>query len=169
MKSLKVLTASIAALGIVGTAQAGEGDAYVNVGVDTLEFDSYGIGGKVGYQFTDYFGVEGQGSVGIIDDEQTIGNIEVDIGYDYLVSGFGVATLPLSDGFELLGRVGYYYAEVSAEAAGTSVSDDEDGLAFGVGGQYMWDKMNGIRADYTYLDGDGGHADVASLSYVRKF
>ncbi len=169
MKSLKVLVASIAALGVVGVAHAGEGQAYVNVGVDSLEFDAYGIGGKVGYQFADYFGVEAQGSVGIIDDEQTIGAVTADVGYDYLLGGFAVATLPLEDGFELLGRVGYYYTELSAEGAGVTVTDDADGFAAGVGAQFMWDDANGIRADYTYLDGNGGHADSVSLAYVRKF
>jgi len=134
-----------------------------------LEFDSHGIGGKAGYQFTDYFGVEAQGSVGVIDDEQTIAGFDVDIGYDYLVGGFGVAKFPLDNGFEIIGRAGYYYGEVSAEAAGESISDDQDGFALGAGAQYLWDGVNGIRADYTYLDGDGGHADFVSLAYVRKF
>ena len=171
MKTLKTAIAAIAVLGFAGAAHAQDGQAYVNVGVDTLEFDQYGIGGKLGYQFSDYFGVEAQGSIGIIDDEVTLGGTTVDVGYDYLIGGFATGTLPLGESVDLIGRVGYYAAEVSAEvtAGGIGASDDEDGFAFGAGLQYMWDDLNGVRADYTYLDGDGGHADAVSLSYVRKF
>ena len=41
-----------AASALVGTAQAQDDtQAYVNVGIDTLEFDYWGIGGKVGMEF----------------------------------------------------------------------------------------------------------------------
>ena len=136
MKTLKTAIAAIAVLGFASAAHAQDGQAYVNVGVDTLEFDQYGIGGKLGYQFSDYFGVEAQGSIGIIDDEVTFGGTTVDIGYDYLIGGFATGTLPLGESVDLIGRVGYYAAEVSAEATagGIGASEDTDGFAFGAGG-----------------------------------
>jgi len=169
MKLVKFLAAGAAVIAMAGTAQAQDGQAYVNVGVDTLEFDSYGIGAKVGYKFSDWLGAEVQGSIGVIDDEvETLGTT-VDVGYDYLLGGFAVATLPVSDGVEFIGRVGYYTTEVTASAGNVSESATADGFAGGVGMQYLWDDLNGIRADYTYLDGDGGHADGFSVAYVRKF
>lgn len=167
MRIIKLAAVVATATAFVGTASAQE--AYVNVGVDTLDFDAYGVGAKAGYNFTENFGAEVQGSLGIIDDEETVSGIEADVGYDYLVAAFGTASLPLSDDVSIIGRIGYYYTELSAEGAGVTVTEEFDGLAGGVGLQYMLDEMNGIRVDYTYLDGDGGNADSASLAYVRKF
>lgn len=170
MKSFKFVAIAAALIACAGTAQAeDDGSAYINVGVDTLEFDNYGIGAKIGYDFADYFGIEVQGSLGIIDDEVNVGNVKVDVGYDYLVGAFAVGKIPVADNFDLLGRVGYYSAEVTAKTLGASSTDTIDGLALGVGGQYMLDEKNGVRLDYTYLDSDDGNADAFSLAYVRKF
>ena len=170
MKTLKITVAALAIAGFASTAQAQ--DSYVNVGVSSYDFDAYGLSAKVGHNFNEYFGIEGQGDIGIIDDEQTIGNIEVDVGLEYLVGGFGVVRFPAGENFDVFGRAGYYFAEVEGSSGGISESVSTDSFALGAGGQYSWDGLNGIRAEYTYLDGegdDGGSLDTFTVSYVRKF
>ncbi len=180
MKTLKIAVAALALTGFAGAAQAQDaGHWYMNLGADTYEFDAFGIGGKLGYNFNEWFGAEGQGSIGLIDDEKTIGGMDFDFGYDYMIAGFGVVRYPLSPNFEVFGRAGYQLTEVSIDAddaAGEAILDaadiDEsvDGFAAGAGIQYMWDGLNGVRVEYTYLDGnDGLEADTGSISYVRKF
>jgi len=167
----KIALATAAMAGFASTASAQDSGAYVNVGVDAYEFDAFAIGGKVGYDINDYFAVEGQGAFGIIDDTETFGGTEFSAGIDYAVGVFGVVKSPITNNFNLFGRVGYQLTEISASGGGASVSGNFDGLALGAGLQYMFNGQNGVRAEYTYLDlpSDAGNGNVFSLSYVRNF
>lgn len=173
MKFVKIAVATTALLGLAATASAQDTGAYVAVGVDAIEFDAYSIAAKVGYNFTDYFGVEGQGSFGIIDDSVD----GVDIGIDTSFGAFGVLRLPTSENFDLFARAGYHFTEISGSDGGISVGIDTDGFALGAGGTYWWDAVNGIRVEYTYFDlgfdddisDESTSADVFTVSYTRKF
>lgn len=158
----------------------GDGQAYVNVGIDAVEFDAYALSGKVGYNINEYFGVEGQAGFGIIDDsfdDEEFG-IEADAGVSYLVGIFGTLRTPVADSAELFARAGYHFTGISVEIDDgfDDFSDtvDFDGFAIGVGGQYFFGpaQLNGVRAEYTYLDIDNAGSadgDLFSLSYVRRF
>ena len=169
MKTLKITAAALLMVGVASSAMAQDSNTYVNIGVNTYEFDTYSIQGKVGYDFSEYFSVEGQAGFGVISDKETIAGTEFKTKVDYDLGAFLVGHAPIAENLEILGRVGYYYAEVGVKGGGQSVSGDFDGLAFGGGLQYMWDELNGVRGEYTYVDGDGGHADTFAVSYVRKF
>lgn len=173
MKTLKITAAALLMAGFASSAMAQDSNTYVNIGVNTFEFDTYSIQGKVGYNFSEYFGVEGQAGFGVVSDKEEFQGVEIKTKVDYDLGVFGVARFPLSEGLEVLGRVGYYYAEVGVKGSFQGQTESEsanfDGLAFGGGLQYMWDELNGLRGEYTYVDGDGGHADTFAVSYVRKF
>ena len=142
-----VMGIAISTFSVAASAQ--DSGAYINVGIDTLNFEAYGIGGKVGYDLMDYVAVEVQGSVGVVDEKDTIGSITAKAGYDYIAGAFSVLKLPLSENFQPFVRTGYYFTELSASAAGQSQSVSFDGFAVGGGAQFMWDSKNGIRAEYT--------------------
>ena len=173
LKSL--LAASAVAVSLGATAHAQSSDGYVNIGVEAIEFDAYTLTGRLGYNFTEYFAIEGQAGFGIIDDEEDFGTAEIETGLDFNVAGFGVAKFPVSPQFDVFARAGYHYSEISVEVDDgfTEASDtfDEDGFAFGFGGQVWIDpaRLNGIRADYTNFDVEGDDFDVWSLAYVRRF
>jgi outer membrane immunogenic protein len=172
MKFAKIAAATAAISLFSGTAMAQDTGAYVGLGVDAVEFDSYNLSAKVGYNFSEFFGVEAQGGFGVIDDEVDLGGGQTaDIGIDTYISGFLTGTFPASEQFDLIGRVGYYYANAEASAGNLSVSEDIDGFAAGLGGQFNFgtDYKSGIRAEYTYLDGDGDGGDLYTVSYIRKF
>lgn len=177
MRFAKITAAAAAIAMIAGSAMAQDGQAYVGIGVDAVEFDSYNLSGKVGYNFNEFFGIEGQGGFGIIDEEETIGGVTAEAGVDYYLSGFLTGRIPASEQFEFIGRVGYYFGEVEGSVGNISVSEDIDGFAAGVGGQFNFGagNLNGIRAEYTYLDVNTGTAnldgdgDLWSLSFIRKF
>ncbi|WP_298916147.1 outer membrane beta-barrel protein [uncultured Algimonas sp.] len=164
------LAASVLAL-VAGAAQAQTAQPYYGVGVDAFDFDSYTLSGRLGTNFSEYIGVEGQAGIGIIDDEVTVGGTEVEVGVDVFAAAFLTGRYPVSPQFDLIGRAGYYYAEASAESGGVSVDGDADGLAFGAGGQYNFGPAfrNGIRVEYTNLDGDGDSGDAFSVAFIRKF
>ncbi len=170
MKFLKIAITTAAIAGFTSTASAQDGSAYVNIGVDAVEFDAYTLSGKLGYKFTDMFAVEGQAAIGIIDNKETIQGIEAKAGVDSSFGAFGVVRIPTGEGLNLFGRAGYHFTQLSGSAGSFETSFDVDGFAIGAGSEYLWDGVNGIRLEYTYLDGDGdGGSDVVSLSYVRNF
>jgi len=169
MKFLKLALVTATIAGFASTASAQDGNAYVNIGVDAVEFDAYTLSGKVGYKFTDMFAVEGQAAIGIIDNEETIQGISAKAGVDSSFGAFGVLRIPTGEGLNFLVRGGYHFTQLSASAGTADINVDTDGIALGVGSEYSWDGLNGLRLEYTYLDGNGGGSDVVSLSYVRSF
>lgn len=152
-----------------GTAQAQDSGAYATLGASTYEFDTYNATGRLGYNFNRYFGVEGEGSIGVIGDDEA--GVETDTEWD--LGAYAVGRLPITERVEAFARAGYSVVSVEAETAGVTLQDEADGYAVGGGLQYNMDSRNGIRAGYTYKDGEIAgvdvDADVWDISYVRKF
>lgn len=140
------------------SASAQQANVYVSGGYTRIDGDGGAelgaLTGRVGVGFGQHFAVEGEGSFGIDDDAGT--ELDSELGV------FGVAKLPISPQFDIFGRVGWSRIE-------TSPGGDEDGLAYGVGGQFNLTEKDGIRGDWTRHDYDVGQADAYSISYVRKF
>ena len=189
MRFAKILLASVATLGFAGAAHAqvdGRG-VYAGAGVDTLEFDTYGVSGKLGYNFNEYFGVEGQIGTGISEEDDSIDGFDIGAGLDWYGGAFGVLRAPVTEQFDIFGRAGYYFAEVDGDITNTvdnistDVSASTDGFALGAGVQFNFgpEGKNGIRAEYTYLDVQeiddvdvdefDLSGDLWSIGYVRKF
>jgi len=169
MKFLKIALATAVMTGFASTASAQDSGTYVNLGVKTYEFDTYNILGRVGYNFTENFGVEAEGSFGIVGESETVFGEEVDFDTRWDLGAYLVGRLPVSENFDLFARVGYSNVNVEVSSGNQSESANLDGFAAGGGIQYNWDELNGVRLGYTYNDGDGASADVIDLSYVRKF
>jgi len=163
MKLIKMTAAALAMTAFAATAQAQDSGAYVNVGVETFEFDTYNILGRVGYNFSENFGFEGEGSFGVIGTEE----FGEDIDTDWSLGGYIVGRIPVGENFEIFARVGYRAVNFSVEDIG---SETFDGVAYGGGVQWNFDEFNGIRLGYTGADlGVVGTADIVDLAYVRKF
>lgn len=168
--------AALAAAAVAAPAMAqpvmGPVSGYANLGYAYTHSDPINLSaveGRLGVRST-YLGVEGQGAFGIGDD--TDSGVKVKLRHEF--SGYLVGFLPIHDtGAELFARVGYGNAAFRAKAAGITIDDDSNSWNFGAGGQYFFNHgPNGVRADYTrheFTDNGAGHADVFSISYVRKF
>ena len=177
MKFIKSLIAASALTMVATTAQAQlqNGQAYVNAGVDAFEFDSYGLSGKLGYNFNDYFGVEGQAGFGIGgDDSNSLGDLidgaeggGIDVGVDSYFAAFGRVKFPVTDRVEVFARGGYHFTQIGIDTGAFTFTDgtgtvrnfaatennlDLDGFALGGGAQFMFDELNGIRLEYTFFD-----------------
>lgn len=135
--------------------------------------DNYGIQARLGYQSSGILGAEVEGSIGISDDEDTVGATTIESGAEYSVGAFARAKLPLAKGFSIHARGGYHLTGVSAESetAGvtTEVSDDLDGFAYGAGAEYAFSPRSAIRLDYTRYEADNIDLDAISVGYTRKF
>lgn len=141
---------------------------YSNLSTEDSDISLDALTGRVGARFNPYFGAEGELSVGLGEEELAPG-IDASLNYDAAV--YGVAAFPVSQNFEVFGRVGYGTTELEASGGGVTVTEDGDSFNYGVGANYFFDGANGVRADYTRRDfqNDGGEADVWSINYVRRF
>lgn len=113
------------------------------------------------------FGIEAEGSFGVTSTDVS----GLDFEMKNTIAVYAVGYLPLSDNFDLIGRVGYGRTEFEISGGGLSASLDDAGFTGGLGAIYRFDDKNGIRADVTrhqYKDLDAGW-DALSVAYVRRF
>jgi len=167
MKFLKAALAATALTAFAASAQAQDSNVYINAGVQTFEFDTYNVVGRVGYNFTENFGIEGEGSIGVVGEDETETRFGVDTKWS--LGGFLVARAPVTEQVDLFARAGYTTVNIEVEGFGETEDVNADGFGIGGGIQYNFDAQNGVRLGYTYVDGDGLEADVIDLVYVRKF
>jgi hypothetical protein len=180
MKSLIAAT-SVAVIGLVAppiaqAQQAPNAGLYGTLGYAGTSSSGADVGaiqGRLGYRFNNYIGAEGEVSGGVKDDRVSLApGVDAKVGLDHQEAVYGVGFLPVTPQLDVLGRVGYGHSKMSAKVAGISGSDAADSWNYGAGVQYHFDGKNGIRADYTREDfqrSDGGHADVWSVAYARRF
>jgi len=164
------------ASGLRGARGQRGGNFYGTIGgvwYDT-DIDSYGLEGRLGYDSGRILGAEIEGSVGLIDDNDTFGDVRVKSEFDYNVAAFALARLPLSERFSVHVRGGYDFRQLSVEATddlgGTAEADlDLDGFAYGIGAEYALSPRSGLRLDFTSYDNNIGASESVSASFVRKF
>lgn len=127
--------------------------------------------GRLGYRFNRYLGVEGEAGIGVNSDNTYLGSTRFNTKLKHSFAGYGVGFLPLTDQIELFGRVGYGTNRVRVKGPLISDSTSRESWNYGGGAQFNFDAQNGIRAEFTRhdLDGGPGHFDAWGLSYVRKF
>lgn len=171
-----LLLAAAASLATAGAAAAQDGPFHLGAGytyldADGVEFDVITLRG--GYDFTEFFGAEGEVQFGLGDESVTAGGVTGDLSYDFGLGLFGKAQYPLHEDFSVFARLGYVYQEAEAAAAFAgqtfSVSDGESGVGYGVGAEWAFYGPNAVRFDYTRNDFDDGENDAFTLSYVRRF
>ncbi len=148
-----VAAAALMAVPAVAHAEWYAGAAYSQYSVE--DADLGGATGRLGYRMNPNFAIEGEGTVGVDDDQ----GVEL----NHAVGAYAVGILPIgSSGFEAHGRVGYQTVEVD-----TPLGDvDDDGLAYGVGVGWNATSIIGIRADYTRMEGD---LDTDAISLGASF
>lgn len=183
MRKFLIATGALAIVAFGGAAMAQTSPAayvngpvyYGNLGysqLDQSDGDLGAITGRFGAKFNPNFGVEGEASVGVKDDDFTVLGVEGSVKHDYDVAAYVVGTLPINDQFELFARGGYGYSKIKSELGGLSRTADGDSWNYGAGANFYFDAQNGIRGDWTrrdFTDSDAGEVDVYSVSYVRRF
>ena len=176
MRNVLLATAALTLFAAPAMAQSFNDPQWTgSVGYTHLDADDGELGaitGRLGYDFTRNFGIEGEASVGVKDEDVTIAGVDGSLEHEYDAAVYGVAKVPVSENLELFGRVGYGTTSIKADVAGVETSEDGESLNYGAGANYFFDGQNGLRADWTrrdFTDDNGGELDTYGLSYVRRF
>ena len=158
----------------------------------TTELDPGAVTARLGGRFTPYLGAEAQASFGVRDSEfsnsSAFGGVtatsEGSVSINNEFGAFGVGFLPISPSTDLFARVGVGRLSVETQEtvrAGTfttnrEIESESTFVGFGAGGQYFFDGLNGVRAEYTHYEldaeeGEGTEGSIGafSIGYVRKF
>jgi hypothetical protein len=148
-----VAATALMAIPSVAHAEWYAGAAYSHYDLDGPEVG--GVTGRLGYRFSPNFAVEGEGTLGVEDDE----GVEL----NHAAGAYAMGILPFgSSGFSAHGRIGYQMVEVD-----TPLGDaDDDGLAYGAGLGWNITERVGLRADYTRMEGD---EDTDAISLGAQF
>ncbi len=168
----KLMLAAAAAACLVASPAAAEGmGLYATGGLTHADTDfdvSFeAVTGRLGARLARNLAVEGEVSVGFEQDK--LGGETVELTNDY--GAYGVALLPMTDNADLFARVGFGRTNIEA-------GDEEfshEGIRYGVGAQFFFNDMSGVRVDFTRFDlgdeftGEDQDADSYSVSYVHKF
>lgn len=121
------------------------------------------------YMFNKNFGIEGGYSTfGAPDDNTLASNVEVETNsYDL----YAVGAYPVSEKFDLFGKVGFVHWYTAIEVDETSgASENSTDLALGFGGEFGVSERFAIRGEFEWIDSaDSGAARVVSLGGVFRF
>ena len=174
---MKIVLASLAAIAIASPALAqsateGSNQGFsASVGYSHWDADDGSLGAVTArgrYMFTNYVGGEVEASFGVKDESSYGYKLSIDNSF----GGFAVLGAPVTERFDVFGRLGYATTSLDAEYFGYSGSADIDGVAYGVGANYFFTDSFGVRGDFTKYDGGddiAGEADVFSISGVVRF
>jgi len=163
----KLLLAAIAA-STLGFAVPAAAQTYGSIGYSTVEIDDVSLGaitGRFGWNSASFFGIEGEASFGV--GEDTSLGVDVELRTD--IGAYVTGRLPVNEQFDVFARVGYARTEIEVTPGG---EEDSSGLAWGVGANWFFDDVNGVRVDWTRRDTEddfGEDTDVWSISYIRRF
>ena len=174
---MKTLLAAAAGIALLAGATSASAENYASIGYSKIDLEDVDLGAvsaRVGTNINPWFGVEGELSVGVQDESVTIpagqpGAGTYSIEMKHSVAVFAVARAPLGEGFTVFARGGYHSSKYDATIPGLAGSGSLDGIAYGVGAQYDFGGVHGIRGDFTRYDVEDLDSDVYSISYVRKF
>ena len=149
---------------------------YAGLGATWFNENSIDIGlatGTVGYAFTPNIAVEGELSVGVIDETNDNGTFRDSTGIAWSAIPFAVGRLPLSDDVALFGRAGYGWRRFDFSLQGPGVNVDSAGteglLAFGGGIEVGVTDDVSARLSYTREEYDNGsEANAFGLALTTR-
>lgn len=141
-------------------------------GANTAKFSPSAISGVVGYQFTPNLAVEGLVGFGAGKGDIKVNGVDstVDGKVKNAIGVFFKPSFAVSDSIDLFGRIGWVRTELEVSAAGVSVSDSGNDVAYGVGANFNLSKTSYIQANWmNYYKKDGLKVDGFTVAYGMRF
>lgn len=148
---------------------ADAGYQFIAVDEDGIDADLGVINGHLGYNFNEYFSLEGEAGIGVQDETFTVLGTDFDVSINHIVGAYLRGEMPVSERATLFARAGAVNAELKIEAGGFSDSGSDTGIGYGAGGEFMIGPEFGLRGEYTRYDIEDLEADAFSIAAVWKF
>ena len=172
--AIAVFAGSAAAQGFYADAGYQMIDIKADLGAgQEAELDLGALIGHVGYDFNNWFALEGEAAVGISDETDSVAGISATVEVNYLIGVYARANANLTENFSVYARAGIVNAEIGADVTGfgfsVSDSDSETAAAFGAGAEFMFTSTVGVRGDYTNYDFEDADTNAYTLAAVFKF
>lgn len=143
-------------------------------GHEVFSSNLFTLDGRFGARWG-YFGVEGEFGAGL--NNHRVGNhVTGDTGLPGIFAGindqqtvYGVGYWPLGHNIDLFARLGYGRTAWNFKGQARP-NEDQTNWNIGAGGQWFWDRSDGLRAEYTRENFNiAPNSNAWSVSYVRKF
>lgn len=150
------------------------GSAQLSDDFDGFDIDADSTAWRValGYRFNDFFALEG-GYKNFGRFEETVDFLGVPANASLKADGFtlgGVASIPLTDRFDVFGRAGAFFWDGDADINGiTSASPDDTNLYLGGGLRFGLTERFSITTDYSWYDFEDTDSDVFSVGFDLRF
>ena len=122
--------------------------AYDEAGFPTL--NPNGIKIKAGKFIADNVAIEGHLLFGAGSDSTTYLGIDVDLKLKQAISVFVKADMPISPTANFYGLLGFTKGKLEASALGTTFSDDDSGLSYGIGAETQLGNDMYISGEYIF-------------------
>lgn len=184
MKAVKTATiAMLATLALTPLAVSADTGLFFggSLGAATLDEDFDGLGIdtdstsfrlNVGWQFNDFFALEGgYHSFGKFDEKLDIGGLlsDVRIQADGFTLG-ATASIPMGDNFSLFGRGGAFFWDGDAKINNVSLARPEDeNVYYGAGADFKVTDRLSLVGDWTRYELEDTESDVISLGFRYRF
>ena len=150
------------------------GNGYIDESIDgnRIKSDSSAYRIYGGYGLTKHLGVEiGYLDLGTFRETLDVGGMSVPVSAS--ASGFTLAaigTLPLSERFSLIGRLGYYFHDGESSAAGVvEASPSEESPFIGIGLGYDISEVLEFNLAYDYIRTDDADPALATIGLTLRF
>ena len=172
----KVLIAALVAVGLVGTAHAGDWYGQAGAGITKYDFDGASEDqegtnyfGAIGYIFDNNLGLEGE--YGYTDTADLASGAEVNSTDYYTLYGVGRIPLDNKDRVNFLAKVGVGYSDTELKIKGAGSDSDTSWYpAFGAGVEWMVTDSIGVLGivDYKSYDYSTGGSDFKADPITYK-
>ena len=135
--------------------------------------------GRLGYQVSENFSLEGRLGLGVGDDTVDItltdsnGNsaiVDGELELKHLIGAYIRVGAPTSNAFYPYAIAGITQVKLDATVGAVTVSDSESDFSFGVGADFGDADSGGFNIEYmNYYDDDGASVKGFSIGYVSRF
>lgn len=149
------------------------GTASIDEAVDGFRFDADSTSYRVygGYQFNDYFALEGgYMDLGTFDEQIQQNGTAIPISAD--ADGFTFAargSVPLGEKFALHGTIGSFFWDGANEIAGINSNVSDSNIFFGAAASFDVTTNVSLRAEATQYELDGVNSEVFALGFQLNF
>lgn len=132
------------------------------------EFNPNVVVTRFGKFHNDNFALEARMGFSAKDSTKSISGADVTVNMDPFIGGYGIGHINLSETSSVYGLVGVTYAQATARRSdsGLSVSDRDNGLSIGVGGDVEVGNNIALNIEYvSYLNNNSDGFDFNALGF----